>query len=356
MNYSISAFRYFSIGLLIIFILSFWAGLRGFDGVDTEVYLLFYQKLIDNGIVGIQSCQSFEPVYCGLSFTAGYISNNIFFVHYFWVFIYFSTTFRAFSILYNLVSPKYKFRFVAVLFFTFIAINFIDPQIVFFLTRQYVASAFLMLGFAKIATDKNPSISFIIATLIHFGAFPIALIAYVLSRKFELKWWYTITLPGAVLLLIYFWDSYIFEVYFESLKYKSVEYSDKNDGDVTPIQEVKLILYWGLSAWFFLRKRIKIVLALFFIYIFYLLTSFNDLLHLRYYKYLESMSWPAVFMLSYFFKRQAPYFIVAVLSFRIYKYLILVSPESGVFNVSMFWARHVFSFLLSWLESNIIKF
>lgn len=338
---------YWGATLFLTLALTSWAGLRGLDGVDTKVYLLFYQNLIDEGIVGIQSCQSFEPIFCGLSLAAGYASDSNVFVQYFWVFLYFATTLRAFSILYEVVSPEYKFRFVAILYFAFIAINYVDPQIVFFLTRQYVASAFLMLGFAKIATDKSPSISFLAATLIHFGAFPIALIAYIFSRKFELRWRHAIPISGVVLLFFYFVDSYIFEVYFESLKYRAQEYSDKNDGDVTPIQEFKLLLYWGLSAWFFLRKRIKLVLALFFIYIFYLLTGFNELIHLRYYKYLESMSWPGVLMFVYLFKREAPYFIAAALSFRIYKYSTLVSPESSLFYILVYLAGHVLSIFFS---------
>jgi hypothetical protein len=246
-----------------------------------------------------------------------------------------------------LASPEYKFRFVAILYFAFISINYVDPQIVFFLTRQYVASAFIVLGFAKIATEKNPSISFLAATLIHFGAFPIVLIAYIFSRKFELRWWHAIPISGVVLLFFYFVDSYIFEVYFESLKYKTQEYSDKNDGDVTPIQEFKLLLYWGFFAWFFLRKRINLVLALFVIYIFYLLTGFNELIHLRYYKYLESISWPGILMFVYLFKREAPYIIAGALSFRIYKYLTLVSPESSLLYTSVYLARHILSIFLS---------
>ena len=57
---------YFSATLLLVFALSFWAGLRDLDGADTEVYLLFYQKLIDEGITVIQSCQSFEPLFCDI--------------------------------------------------------------------------------------------------------------------------------------------------------------------------------------------------------------------------------------------------------------------------------------------------
>ncbi len=356
MKIQINAYFYWGGTLFLVLALSLWAGLRGLDDADTTVYLNFYQNLIDQGFIGIQSCQSFEPIFCGLSLAAGYALDSNLLVQYFWVFLYFATTLKAFSILYGLVWPDYKFRFVAVLYFAFISINYVDPQIVFFLTRQYVASAFLMLGFARIANDKNPSICFLLATLIHFGALPIALIAFVFSRGFELRWWHVIPFFSSIILLFYFFDSYVFEVYFESLKYKAGEYSDKNDGDVTPIQELKLILYLGLSAWFFLRNRIKLVLALFFIYLFYLITGFNDLIHLRYYKYLESMSWPSVLMFIYFFKKQAPYFIFAALSFRIYRYLILVSPESGIFYVSMFWVSHVFSFLLSWFEYNLIKF
>ena len=340
---------YLSATLLLVFALSFWAGLRGLDDADTEVYLLFYQKLIDEGIIGIQSCQSFEPLFCGLSLVASYALGSSILTQYFWVFLYFSVTLRAFSLLYGLAFPDNKFRFVAVLYFAFIAINYVDPQIVFFLTRQYIASAFLMLGFAKIAGDKNPSINFLIATLIHFAAFPIALIAYIFSRRFELRWQYAIPIFSLVFLFFYFMDSYIFEVYFESLRYKVMEYSDKNDGTVTLTQELKLFIYWGLSIWFFLRSRVRLVLALIFIYLFYLGTGFNELIHLRYYKYLESMSWPSALMFAFLFKRDAPCIIAAALSLRIYKYLTLISPESSIFYLLVFLAGHVLSLPLSLL-------
>ena len=184
--------------------LSLWAGLRGLDDTDTVFYLLFYQSLIDEGIIGIQSCQSFEPIFCSLSFVAGYVVNSNVLVQYFWVFLYFTTTLKAFSLLYGFASPNYKFRFAAVLYFAFISINYVDPQIVFFLTRQYVASAFLMLGFARIATDKNPSICFLLATLIHFGALPIALIAFIFSRGFKLRWLHLIPLISLITLFFYF--------------------------------------------------------------------------------------------------------------------------------------------------------
>lgn len=340
---------YLSATLLLVFALSFWSGLRGLDGEDTKVYFLLYQNLIDEGITGIQSCQSFEPIFCGISLAVGYAFDSNVLVQYFWVFLYFTITLRAFSILYGLAFPENKFRFVAVLYFAFIAINYVDPQIVFFLTRQYVASAFLMLGFAKIAVDKNPSIDFLTATLVHFGAFPIALIAYICSRRFELRWWYLIPIFGLAFFIFYFIDTYSFEVYFESLKYKMMEYSDKNDGTVTLTQELKLFIYWGLSIWFFLRSRVRLVLALIFIYLFYLGTGFNELIHLRYYKYLESMSWPSALMFVFLFKREAPCIIAAALSLRIYKYLTLISPESSIFYLLVFLAGHVLSLPLSLL-------
>jgi hypothetical protein len=51
-------------------------------------------------------------------------------------------------------------------------------------------------------------------------------------------------------------------------------------------------------------------------------------------------------MFIYFFKRLAPFVIVAALSFRLYKYLTLISPESGVFYILVFVVRHVLYFIV----------
>jgi hypothetical protein len=307
----------------LVFFLSFWSGLRGFDGFDTQVYLLFYQVLIDEEFVGIQSCQSFEPIFCFASLAVGYALRCNILVHYFWVFLYFLLTLKAFTLLYGVVSPGYKFNSTAIIFFIFVTINYVDPKSIFFLTRQYVASAFLMLGFAKIVAGKNSSISFIVAILIHFGALPIALIAYIFTRRSEINWRYVVIVASLIFILANELNNEIISIYFDSLKYKLDLYQDINDGDVTLIQQLKLILYWGLAAWFFLRNNQGLFFAVLFIYIFYILTSFNDLAHLRYYKYLEAMSWPGSLLFIYIFRKHVPYLIVAAASLRIINYLTL---------------------------------
>lgn len=350
MKFKINTIQYWSLGILLSIVFSYWASLRGYDDADTEVYLLFYQRLIEDGIVGIQSCQSFEPLFCGTSFIVGNIFGSNVLVQYFWVFIYFLTSFKAFTIFYNIIHFDYKFKFDAALYFAFISINYVDPQIVFFLTRQYVAASFLMLGFAMVASKRNPLLSFGAAILMHFGSFPIALIAYLASRNLKFKRNELIMFAVLIIIILYFLDAYFIEVYFESMKYKIEEYADKNDGDVTFIQEFKLFIYLGLSVWLFLRTHTKLVLATTLIYLFYLFTGFNDLIHLRYYKYLESISWPGVFMFVYFFKENAPFIIAGALSFRIYKYLTLISPESSLPFLGEFYVNNIISFFVVFLN------
>jgi EpsG family len=342
--------QYWAIAIILVLLLTFWASLRGFDDVDTEVYLYFYQNLISEGISGIQSCQSFEPIFCSLSFAVGQISQSEHIVQYFWAFVYFSVTLKAFSVLYSLINPNYKYNFAAIVFFVFISVNYVDPQIVFFLTRQYVASAFLMLGIARIATNKSPHLSFSAAILVHFGALPLAIIAFLFSRNFRPSKNQIFLIGILLLIFIFYIDSYFIEVYKESIKYKIEEYSDKNDGDVTPIQEVKLLIYWGAFIWFCRQTRIRLVLAGVIIYLFYISTGVNELIHLRYYKYLESMSWPGVLMFIYFFKREAPLVISAALSFRLYKYFTLISPESSLMYLLIFFINNFISAITSFIN------
>jgi hypothetical protein len=320
---SVKEISYWVSTLCLVFFLSFWGGLRGFDGFDTQVYLHFYQNLIDEGLVGIQGCQSFEPIFCGVSLGLGHVSSSNIFVHYFWVFLYFLVTLKAFTILYCAVFPGYKINYAAIIFFIFVAINYVDPNAVFYLTRQYVASAFLMLGFAKIVAGKNCSFSFILAILIHFGALPIVLITYIVTRRSDIDWRYVVLAASVFFLLFYEFINDIITMYSDSLKYKLDIYQDKNDGDVALVQQLKLILYWGLSAWFFLRNNQGLFFAVLLIYIFYLLTSFNDLAHLRYHNYLVSMSWPGALLFICLFGRLAAYLIFAALSFRIINYLAI---------------------------------
>jgi hypothetical protein len=148
-----------------------------------------------------------------------------------------------------------------------------------------------------------------------------------------------------LLLLAYliFVESYFLEIYFESIKLKLDDYSDRNDGDLTLAQEIKLFFYWALAFLYLKRENHKIHNALLFIYVFYLITFISELIHLRYFKYLESMSWIGILVLVNSMKKRAPYAMTSLLSFRIYKYLTLISPESSVFYMCIFLLMNIYS-------------
>ena len=129
---SVQMLLQFSVMLISAMFLTYLSGLRGLTGTDTVTYLDFYQSVLTNGIGGRNGCQSFEPVFCVLSFIAVNAFHSPLVTQYFWVFLYFIITFKAFSIFYGLMGPKNNHTFVSTLFFIFICINYVDPQIIFF--------------------------------------------------------------------------------------------------------------------------------------------------------------------------------------------------------------------------------
>ena len=305
---------------LLIIGLVFWSSKRGNLGADTQVYLLFYEQSILNGLVSINSCQSFEPLFCVISFFVGRIFNSSLIVHLFWVFLYYLLSTLSFLKIYNLIGVKnYYSNFLFYLIFALI--NFTDPHIIYFLTRQYVASAIVIFGVVRIIENKNPIAPFFLAFLIHFGVAPIIFILYIFSN-FSIKKLLTLTglLIGSFFAVILY-DMYIIEVYFESIKYKIYAYQSKNDGTVTLLEEIKLLLYWFALILFASSVKPRLALALFFIYLFYIATGFNDLIHLRYHKYLISLCWPGVFVILLYFKRSGLPILISALSYRSFKYL-----------------------------------
>src|SRR5258707_1128737 len=140
---------------------------------DTEAYYRFYRSLIDNGITGILSCQSFEPLFCAGSYAFSALTRSESGVHFIWTFLFYIISLRAFLEFWPIFVSENKYSVISLVTFLFVAINYVDPQAVYFLTRQYVASSLLMLGVAYCANNKNPLLPFALACLIHFGALPI---------------------------------------------------------------------------------------------------------------------------------------------------------------------------------------
>jgi hypothetical protein len=203
----------------IILLLGYWASLREVT-VDTEVYYLFYESIINYGWVGPQSCQSFEPLFCATSYFVSSLTDSPMLTHFFWVILFYGVTLKSFLIFWRICLPNSPYSFISLICFIFVSINYIDPQIIYFLTRQYVASSFLVLGLAYVAVDKNPKFPLIIALLIHFGSIPISILIYTFSRRKIINRNMVIVLILISIFLFYF-DSYIIEIYYESVKLKN---------------------------------------------------------------------------------------------------------------------------------------
>jgi hypothetical protein len=346
MHLNLRSFNGFIIAFICSIVFSFWAGLRDHDFGDTAVYLLFYEDLINTEFNGLESCQSFEPLFCTASYLLSHIFQYSLAVHYAWAFLFFIITYFSLSIL---IDNSFKYVWTKTIIYIFISINYVDPQIVFFLTRQYVASSLLTLGIALFISNRSPVIPFLSAALIHFGSTPIALILFIFFQIRKNNTSLVFFIPPLLLLLAYiiFVESYFLEIYFESIKLKLDDYSDRNDGDLTLAQEIKLIFYWSLAFLFLKKEKHKIHNSLIFIYAFYLITFVSELIHLRYFKYLESMSWIGILVLVNSMKKSTSYVITSLLSFRIYKYLTLISPESGIFYMCIFLLMNIYGRMYS---------
>ncbi len=329
-----SIFSLFAIPVVLV--LGYWASLHEVVS-DTEVYYLFYRSLINNGLIGVRSFQSFEPLFAVISYVISYITQSEQITHYLWSVLYFFITLKALLLLWPNNLTERRYSFLALICFILASINYTDPQIVYFLTRQYVASSFIVLAIALITVGKSPVYALIFASLIHFGSVPISCIIYLFSRRSIFRWdWKSMLLVVVILVLVlvlFLGNSYLlclFDMYYNSIKYKFVVYADRNNGNVTFLQEVKLFLYWLLAAMYFKVRKVQVVKAFILIYVLYLFTFSNDMAHLRYYKYLESMSWPSLFMLSYFGRKSSLYLYASFLCFRIYKYLTIIAPEASL--------------------------
>lgn len=262
---------------------------------DSKVYYNFYENLIQNGLHSIQGCQSFEPVYCVGSYAIAYIAGKDWLTHYAWIFVYYSVTLFAFIKFWDGVNSKVRYSFLSFLMFVFITINYVEPLQVSFLLRQYVSSAFLLLGVAEMMRKKNPVIACILAALIHFGSIPIAIVILAFSR---VRYLFAGTLTAVcITFLTYLLNPYILEVFSQSVLHKISLYSYLNtSGDVSFFQEIKLLLYFAILLIAF-RKHKNVFFFYITIYSLYLLSFQIDLFHLRYHKYLEAMIWPSVFFI-----------------------------------------------------------
>jgi len=335
---------YLALSLLAILAIALYGAQREVE-YDLEVYFFFYRSLIEEGITSVVSCQSFEPLFCVGSFVFSEFTGSELATHFIWTCLFYLVTLRAFLLFWPLFVPDNRYSVISFIAFVFISINYVDPQAVYFLTRQYVASSLIMLGIARYANNKSPTFSFILAALIHFGALPIIVLVYLCTRS-RLNVKTAIAAIVILLVAVYLSSNTLVQFYVSSVQYKLTEYQSKNDGDVTALQEIRVFVYLMTTAYIFKSIKTKLSLSFVLLYIFYLFTFQNELFHIRYLKYLEVMTWPSAFVLFYIVRNATGYVFISALFLRIYRYLSLLSPESAVLSLT----KVAFLALLSWLK------
>src|SRR5262245_18848004 len=251
--------------------LAVWAAQRKVV-LDTEIYYRFYRTLMADGLTSIFSCQSFEPLFCGGSYVFSSLTGSEVAVHFIWTSLYYVIMLRAFLEFWpRLVSPN-RYSVISLATFLFVALNYVDPQAVYFLTRQYVAGSLLTLGVAYCLNKKNPLLPFALASLIHFGAAPIAAVIFFLTRRRIDPKLIAIGAAVGILVLYNLVNFYVVDLYLDSVRYKFEVYTTQNDGTVSITQEIKLLIYWSACIFLFRIARSNLAIAYALVYILYLFT------------------------------------------------------------------------------------
>jgi hypothetical protein len=266
------------IGMTLVFVFAplyvFMTTLRELT-FDTEVYLNFYTSLLSSSI-SYSSCAGFEPFFCYISRLLIYMRFSSYEVHTFWACLVTLLILRAI-----LFHPSKNFSKKYLLMLP-LMLNFFNPTEIFFLTRQFIAGAFL-LNFFVSNCSRQRAIWALLAVSTHFFVLPLILIFYVSSDFSFRRGVFFLLWSTLAALLFYFLLPNEFNLVRATLEYKFLHYQEKNDGGVSVFSEIKFMVYFGFS--FLLGDR-KVRFFIFFIFIFYILTFINPLLHLRYHKYL----------------------------------------------------------------------
>jgi hypothetical protein len=297
MKINLNKFFYLSSAAFVITLLVFY-GDSGAIVSDKAVYRDFFSFLAalkDSVPYNLETCQSFEPFFCFFSYFLSYILKSDTLVHWAWGFIFYILTTLSFLILWHYLVGKRIYNLKSFCALCFVLIFFVDPMALFFLTRQYIASSFIMfmLVFALSGSHVIALMSKIAALGIHF--FSIFLILVNFCKR-------TIRLSVKFFLISFLFLISIalcLNFYSEVLIYKYHLYKTINDGDVALLEEVKLFILLFMSRLAFkkypdLSNYYGLLLLL------YPLTLLNDLLHLRIHYYLIALSWPSVFMIIRF--------------------------------------------------------
>ena len=241
---------------------------------DTAVYLEFYHQ-IQSLSYNYANCMGFEPIFCYTSKLLSTSGLTPYTIQIFWSFLTISL------IILGIMRFSNKRRVKLVIIVIPLTLNFYNPTEIFFLTRQFVAGAFLLNFFVS----KERYGKFIWGTLAiftHFFCLPILLL-FIISKYNLIE----IARSNYKKILVVF----IFGVMMFSeelnlvraiLEYKFHAYQGKNDGSVSALSEVKFLLYFATS--YYLADQ-KVRIFLIYCFMFYCLTFINSLAHLRYHKY-----------------------------------------------------------------------
>lgn len=255
-------------------IYSYIASQRKITG-DTLNYINFYTDIsIKNW--SYSNCQGFEPLFCYVSRLLMHIGWNPATVHTIWAFLV--------AILIYSAIVRYQSKFIVKLTFLAIplALNFFHPTEVYFLTRQFIAGAFLMNLFISQSRASHLLWS-LLAITTHFFSLPL-IVLFLISRYNIVSLFLNNAkyIVPATLLVVYFFEKEI-NIIRATLEYKILHYDGKSDGSLSVIAEIKFLLYF-LVSYILVRGNDRAFLVL--CAIFYVATFTHELAHLRYHKYL----------------------------------------------------------------------
>ena len=239
---------------------------------DVWQYFDFYQSLAGTEHFTLKNCRGFEPLFCFVSFLLKSVSLQDYQVHNFWTLLFIVLMVRVIFLASEKI-PAYCLLLPVLMF------NFFNPTEVYFLTRQFVAGAFLLSMFMS-KSEKGMYIWGACACLLHQFVVPFVIFYILIYSKVRVRLIITTVLLICMIAVILPNE---FNLLKSSLLHKIHLYKSKSDGAITVLQEIKFALYFFICM-ILADNRGK----LFFIMcaLFYLLTFTNEMAHLRYHKYL----------------------------------------------------------------------
>jgi len=298
---------------------------------DTAVYLEFYDtiKISSNNY---SNCLGFEPIFCYGSKILTLFEISPFMVHTVWSFIIVLLTLIAIL--------RFDSSYIArtALLLIPLTINFFNPTEVFFLTRQFLAGAFL-LNFFVSSSNTGRILWGGIAFFSHFFCLPLIMLFILSNHNIVqvLRKNYVIIILASIIACVVFAEE--LNLVRATLEYKLLHYQDKNDGGVSALSEVKFIIYFGV-AYYLTGPKVRIFLI--YCFAFYLMTFLNPLAHLRYHKYFYFIF---MFCFLHSVRVQYGFFIVVVSLLTVFRFNSIVKWLSNGFGVE-YMIKQAFRYLL----------